>query len=146
MSDRPALRALERKLLRAPRRRPFSSPEWTADVPPIAGVYGIWDVRRHCLIYIGETSDLQLRFRDLRRAVNHTFTKKVRGYLRVASSTSDQDVRSLMCKRFELAFLPVPFGRRELEEYLVIRFRATLINKPANRLLSGPQYQWVRPA
>ncbi len=146
LSIRKTLRAAERRLFRAPRRRPFSSDTWATDVPSSAGVYGIWDTRRRCLVYVGETSDLHLRFRDLQRAINHTFTKKVRNYLGLAPSSSDAEVRRRMSQRFTLAFLPIAFGRSEVEEYLVLRYRDTLENKPANRLLRGSQYDWVRPA
>jgi hypothetical protein len=35
-------------------------------------------------------------------------------------------------------------GRSEIEEYLILRWRKTLINKPTTRLLKGEQYSWVK--
>ena len=55
-------------------------------------------------------------------------------------------VSASMARSYELAFLAVPFGRKELEEYLVLRYRTHLFNKPTKRLVRGEQYTWVRPA
>lgn len=143
---RRTLRAYERKLLSGPRRRVLGSPSWDADVPNLAGVYVIWDRSVRVLVYVGETSDLRSRFRDLRRSINHTFTNKMRSYLGLGSRATDQAVAVAMAARFELAFVPVEFGRSEVEEYLVLRHRKSLINKPALRLHRGNQYSWVAPA
>jgi hypothetical protein len=63
-----------------------------------------------------------------------------------ASSATETELNALLAGRFELAFLPVSFGRSELEEYLILRWRQTLYNKPTLRLLQSRQYGWVKEA
>ncbi len=136
----------EKRLLHAPRRRLLASLEWDVDVPHLPGVYAIWDYLQGHLVYVGETSDLKSRFGDLRRSVNHTFRRKARAYLRLGANAPEIQLTAAMAKAFELAFLPIAFGRSEIEEYLVLRYRDSLVNKPASRLLIGEQYNWVVPA
>jgi len=62
-----------------------------------------------------------------------------------ASSVTERDLNRLLAARFEISFVEVSFGRAELEEYLVLRWRSTLYNKPAVRLKGSPQYRWVQP-
>lgn len=143
---RQVLPAIERRLMRLPRRRVLANARWADDVPNLAGLYAIWDRKLRTIVYVGETSDLRSRFHDLRRAVNHTFTNKMREYLKLGARATDIQVARAMARRFELAFLAIPFGRSEAEEYLVLRYRKSLINKPAHRLLVGTQYNWVTPA
>ena len=50
-----------------------------------------------------------------------------------------------MSEHYEMSFIEVQLGRAELEEFLVLRWRGTLLNKPAQRLLRGERYKWVQP-
>ena len=138
------LRALEIALRKAQRRRLCCDDKWAHDVSPLAGVYAIWDTQSGKPVYVGETSALLARMGDLGRTVNHTFRRIVRNKLNVPSTT-ESALNALLADRFEIAFLPVAFGRAELEEYLILRWRKTLYNKPALRLQKSAQYQWVRP-
>lgn len=143
---RDVLLDYEYRLLHAPRRRLLDSLEWDVDVPHLPGVYAIWDHAKRHLVYVGETSDLKSRFGDLRRSVNHTFRRKARVYVGLRANAPEHQLTAAMAEAFELAFLPVAFGRSETEEYLVLRYRDSLLNKPASRLLRGEQYNWVMPA
>ena len=82
---------------------------------------------------------------DLGRTVNHTFRRIVRKKLDAVSAT-EAELNALLADRFELAFLPVPSGRSELEEYLILRWRQSLYNKLTLRLGQSSQYRWVEEA
>jgi hypothetical protein len=138
-------RALEDALCAQPRRRLCSDVGWARDVSPLAGVYAIWDARSGEPVYVGETSGVLARMGDLGRTVNHTFRRMSRKKLEAATAT-ESALSAMLADRFEIAFLPVDFGRAEFEEYLVLRWRRTLYNKPALRLQKSAQYQWVRMA
>jgi hypothetical protein len=79
---------------------------------------------------------------DLGRTVKHTFRRIARKKCDAATAT-ESDLNAILARRFEIAFLPVDFGRAELEEYLILRWRKTLYNKPALRLQRSAQYHWV---
>lgn len=108
-------------------------------------MYAIWDRSSGALVYVGETSGLRDRFGDLGRLPNHTFRRYAARLLKVNRALRAAALSSAMAARFEVGFLVVKFGRAELEEFLILRFRASLVNKPAKRLLRSPQYDWVVP-
>ena len=137
------LESHERALMAAPRRAILSAKDWAVDVPREAGVYAIW--QSDTPIYVGESSGLKARMSDLARPVNHSFTKKTCVTLSLVE-TSLQELAAAMSSRYALSFIAVPFGRAEIEEYLILRWRNSLVNKPATRLLKSPQYQWVKAA
>jgi len=136
---------LEAALKSAPRRRLCCDSNWANDVTVAAGVYAIWDIRIRKPVYVGETSGLLARMGDLGRTVNHTFRRIVRKKLNAESAT-EADLNAMLADRFELAFLPVSFGRSEFEEYLILRWRQSLYNKPTLRLGQSSQYKWVEEA
>jgi hypothetical protein len=144
-ANRHLLKRLENDLTCAPLRRLCCDPKWAADVAVDAGVYAIWDIRTEKPVYVGETSALLARMSDLGRTVNHTFRRIVRKRLK-AESASEHELNAVLASRFELAFLRVPFGRAELEEYLILRWRRSLYNKPTLRLRKSNQYKWVEEA
>jgi hypothetical protein len=115
---------------------------WASDIPRLAGVYAIWDSRSGSPVYVGETSGLFARMADLGRTPNHTFRRIVREKLSPKSNKEDA-LNAMLAERFEIAFVAVDFGRAELEEYLILRWRRTLYNKPAFRLTKSEQYQWL---
>lgn len=135
---------LECAIKRASRHKLFGSTGWVKIAPDEPGVYVIWNKRTKKPEYVGESSSLRQRLRDLGRWENHTFRSKVAeklGEKKNNNNALSQKISAL----YEFSFIHVTFGRAELEEYLILRWRAFLINKPAVRLLNGNQYSWVRP-
>lgn len=130
----------ERLLVAEPRRRLEATGDWAVKYPAEAGVYVIWDGATP--IYVGESSSLALRMADIRRPVNHPFPKEI-----CAEHGMGEDglvaLSRFMSSRYTVSCLRIPFGRREVEEYLVLRWRRHVLNKPALRLLRSPQYDWV---
>ena len=78
---------------------------------------------------------------DIMRPINHAFTKKISKQFDITNLT---ELRTHMSKNYKLSFITVDLGRSEIEEYLILRWRETLINKPTTRLLKGEQYSWVK--
>lgn len=115
-------------------------PKWASDVPQDAGVYVLW--KGSSPIYVGETSSLRSRMRDLTRVENHTFARLTCKQYSIASSDKVGLV-AVLSKTYTLSFILVPFGRKEVEEFLILRWRSSLFNKPTTRLMKGTQYEWV---
>jgi hypothetical protein len=132
----------ESELRAAPRRKLLEEARWADDVPAEAGVYAVWEVDTP--VYVGESSSLKARMSDIGRPINHTFARKTCKALLIPE-TSIQELVAAVREKYLLSFIAIPFGRAEVEEYLILRWRTTLINKPAKRLLRSPQYAWVRP-
>ena len=112
---------------------------WKNIFPDYSGVYVIWDNEKP--IYVGETSGLKSRMSDLMRPINHAFTKKIDNKIEAQSL---DELRTYMSDKYKLSYISIDLGRSEIEEYLILRWRKTLINKPTTRLLKGSQYSWVK--
>jgi hypothetical protein len=141
---RQTLSSMEAELQRAPTRPLCSAHDWATDVPLSPGVYAVWEVESRDVLYVGETTCLRDRMRDMGRWENHICRRKLAGKL--GFGRSDESVLSTaLAERYVLAYLPVALGRVELEEYLSLRWQETLINSPSRRLRRGTQYDWVQP-
>lgn len=140
MNIQQSLRDYESALSGAPRRVVGGGQKWASDVPQDAGVYVLW--KDESPIYVGETSSLRSRMRDLTRFENHTFAKLTCKQFGIATADKAGLV-DIFSKTYKLSFILVPFGRKEVEEFLIIRWRSSLFNKPTTRLMKGSQYDWV---
>jgi hypothetical protein len=112
---------------------------WKNIFPHHAGVYVLWN--GDIPVYVGETSGLFSRMHDLMNPVNHAFTKKISQETKI---TNLEVLRADISKKYTVSYIEVNFGRSEIEEFLILRWRNTLTNKPTKRLLKGSQYSWVR--
>ena len=128
----------EKKLVNAEKHIFFSN-EWKDVFPNHSGVYVVWEKEQP--IYVGETSGLKSRMLDIMRPVNHAFTKKISIKINLDNL---EDLREFISNNYKLSYITVNLGRSEIEEYLILRWRNTLINKPTKRLLKGEQYSWVK--
>jgi len=128
----------ENKLINT-NRHTFFDDDWKQIFPNHSGVYVIWEKEQP--IYVGETSGLKSRMLDIMRPINHAFTKKISNKYNLFDLT---ELRKFMLDNYKLSYIKVDLGRSEIEEYLILRWRKTLINKPTTRLLKGEQYSWVK--
>ena len=128
----------ENKLINT-NRHTFFDDDWKQIFPNHSGVYVIWEKEQP--IYVGETSGLKSRMSDIMRPINHAFTKKISNKYNLFDLT---ELRKFMSENYKLSYIEVDLGRSEIEEYLILRWRKTLINKPTTRLLKGEQYLWVK--
>jgi len=128
----------EHKLVNAEKHTFFRN-DWQQTFPNYSGVYVIWE--KELPIYVGETSGLKSRMLDIMRPINHAFTKKISNKFKLSDL---KKLREFMSINYKLSYITVDLGRSEIEEYLILRWRQTLINKPTTRLLKGEQYSWVK--
>jgi hypothetical protein len=105
-------------------------------------VYALWDTKLRKVAYVGQTSSLRDRMSDLSHSVNHTCRRKIGRILGIASA-SEKRLSAAMAKRYAISFLEVLIGRLELEDYLKLRWRPSILNGPSKRLLKGRRYTWV---
>jgi hypothetical protein len=111
--------------------------------PKSPGVYCIWEEGKIC--YVGETSGLSGRMRDLTRTVNHTFRRKVgrsnfsniSGYETATNSKKfpthiEDKIDDFITSKMKISFLPLTLGRKELEEY-ICRNNNPKYNSPVKR-------------
>lgn len=143
MSAKEILEKYEEAIKNAPRVTPLSFIGWANHIPKEAGIYVIW--KAETPFYVGETSSLRLRMSDLARPINHSFTKKI-ARLHKISEAAYADLAREISTHYQLSHIKVELGRAEIEEYLILRWRNSLINKPTKRLLHSTQYQWVEHA
>lgn len=138
------LRKLESQVRKAHRSSLHPRSGWNDDVPSLGGVYVIWEKKsRKKPIYVGETCHLKLRFGDLRRNVNHSFRKRIAKRLKL-EHLSDTEFSKRLSRKYSISFVTVEFGRKELEEYLLLRWRKSAVNKPQKRLLRSEQYADIK--
>ena len=128
----------EQKLIDA-KKHTFFSDDWKQIFPNYSGVYVVWENEQP--IYVCETSGLKSRMSDIMRPINHAFTKKISNKFKLFDLN---ELRKFMTVNYKLSFIQTKLGRSEIEEYLILRWRKTLINKPTKRLLKGEQYSWVK--
>jgi len=138
MSIQDKLLEYEKKLIDIERHLFFNT-NWKQTFPNHSGIYVVWE-KEHP-VYVGETSGLKSRMSDIMRPINHAFTKKISNKFKIFELDK---LRKFMSENYKLSYLTVDLGRSEIEEYLILRWRKTLINKPTTRLLKGEQYSWVK--
>lgn len=111
----------------------FKSDSWVEDnnIPSEPGVYVIWDTSsgKEKKVYVGESSSLKSRMRNIGRTKNHTFRRMVKKALNITSD-DETALSKEMSKRYLVSFIKVKFGRAELEEFLV-KLWPEVWNKPA---------------
>lgn len=103
-----------------------------------SGVYALFEKDK--LVYIGETGNLQDRMGDLNRTVNHSFRKQL-GATRFGGIKSKRkfadEVEKLLDDFFSehlyVSFIPVNFGRLEIETFLIDKHQAQLLNAEKKR-------------
>jgi len=108
----------------APRPIELSKRGWRSLVPRGGGVYVIWLKGQEMRpLYVGETAHLHERLGDLARTLNHTFRRQVKKQLERGKRTiGERELSAHIERRFRISYLPVSFGRKELEEYLICRW------------------------
>lgn len=140
---RDALRRLEAEIVGVTRTRLLDRRDWARNVPDKAGVYVVWDEALGVPVYVGQTSSLAHRMRDIARWENHTCRRKLAEILKI-SRCDEMALSAALAKRYSISYLALSFGRIELEEYLRVRWRELVINSPATRM--ARVYAWVHQA
>jgi excinuclease UvrABC nuclease subunit len=134
------IRKIEKRIFMKSNRIKYTpSTEWFKEIPSEAGVYAFF--KNDKIIYIGETGSLRSRIKDSTRTVNHTLRrtigkrryKNIKGYLEATSYKRFPDHIETKINKYMnsiyIVFIPVSFGRSEIEEYIVDRYRPIYNNK-----------------
>jgi GIY-YIG catalytic domain len=142
--DAAVLEKLEKmgEALRQKQKLPMFEPldSWTVGIPENPGVYAIWDINERNLAYIGETSSLKSRMRDIGKTKKHTFRRKVAKKPEMASN-DEAGLSEKISKRYAVSFIEIQFGRAELEEFLILRWKPELNKKSAKRSPLSKHYE-----
>ena len=131
-------------VLESARKYDLYSKEWYDTAPSRAGVYFVW--RESELVYVGETSNIKKRMRDLRNTLNHTLRRKIgkeyfsthEEYLPATSkikfSEAIETAITNYCKEnLKVSYFPLSIGRKEVEESFVLGDPRPLYNSPNKR-------------
>lgn len=130
----------ETKLFNSPRIKFKKCKNWrNKNVPNESGIYAIFE-NNDALIYIGESGNLKERMNEINRTVNHSFRKQF-GYLRYNGIKSKkkfaENVEIQLDEYFSnnlyVSFLPINFGRLEIETYLISKYQEKIINSIKKR-------------
>ncbi|MCM4156254.1 GIY-YIG nuclease family protein [Gramella sp. AN32] len=134
------LERIEKELFNSKRIKFKKCKDWRKNnVPNEPGIYAIFENDDN-LIYIGESGNLKDRMNEINRTVNHSFRKQF-GYLRYRGIKSRKkftdDIEMLLDEYFAnniyVSFLPINFGRLEVESYLIGKFQEKVINSIKKR-------------
>lgn len=130
----------EIKLFDSPRIKFKKCKNWRNDnVPNESGIYAIFENDNE-LIYIGESGNLKERMNEINRTVNHSFRKQF-GHLRFngikskKKFTDDVEIQldEYFANNLYVSFLPINFGRLEIETYLISKYQKKIINSIKKR-------------
>ncbi len=110
-------------------------------LPQLPAVYALFRNEEE-LLYIGETGNLQERMNEINRTVNHTFRKEL-GYRRhggIKSSKKfcyevEEKLDLFYKENLYLTFIPVNYGRLEIETFLITKYQTQLLNSEKKRKL-----------
>lgn len=113
--------------------------QWAKSFPADSGVYMLFENGQ--LVYVGESGSLSGRVTDMlnsrhhtvRRALGELRFKDVPGYTKATSSIKyPEHIEKLVeetMRGFKISALPIPFGRKEFEEYVESKHKPELNRK-----------------
>lgn len=116
---------------------------WSRDFIDKPGVYVFFE--KNEIVYVGETSSIKERMRDILDSRHHTLRRKigvfnfseVPGFKKANSKNKfppniEQMVSNWMAKKMKLSFVNVQLGRKELEELIIKKYNPKY-NTPSKR-------------
>lgn len=118
---------------------------WTTTIPSVAGVYALKEANE--IVYVGETGNLRGRMTDLldsrhhtvRRSIGHKLFANLEGFIQATTKKKFPEhieilVNDHIRKNLQIAFIQVPLGRKELEEYIEKNIKEEIkLNKRGKR-------------
>ncbi len=130
----------EKLIFLAPKIRVGFDQKWAENFPNEPGIYAVFDKEK--TIYFGETGNIRKRMRDLRRTVNHSLRRTLGFELFGEKATtkikfSDRveiKLNEYFEKNISVACVVQKFGRLEIEEFLVDKYKEQLYNKKSKRM------------
>lgn len=137
--------SLRHLIKKSNRRKIYLSSKWINTLPLEPGVYVVFE--KGILVYVGETGNIQYRMWDmmnsrqhqLRRNVGRMNFSKMPGYRKASSRKKfpeklEKKLNRWIQNKFEISTLPVYFGRKELEEYIIEQYKPKYNQKGRRKL------------
>jgi len=134
------IKAYEKQVLvKRNKKNIYLTNEWVKQAPIEAGIYVVFKNKK--IVYVGETGSIQGRMNDLRRTVNHTLRRsigakkfaKVKGFQKATSKKKFSPRIEKLVEKYirglDISVLPIAFGRKEMEEYLISKYKPIFNNK-----------------
>jgi hypothetical protein len=121
---------------------------WAKKQSEFAGVYMLFDEGRP--VYVGETGKLLGRIADMLDSRHHTVRRSIgeqyysgqTGYVKATSSQKHPDhIETLVqnhLMKLKLSVLPISFGRKEFEEYIIDKY-IPVLNRKSKRGGGSPR-------
>lgn len=106
--------------------------QWNAQVPLLGGVYVLWRNRKP--VYVGETCNLWDRIYEMAERGRHNALPKL-------VSLKEKRVRGIALTKLKsvqslgITWHKLDLGRKEIEEYLVSKWRKRVVNKEDGRFV-----------
>lgn len=130
--------AIEYDLLSKPKTAFSLEGNWNKQFPSEPGIYAVFEKKK--FMYIGETSDIRERMKDVRRTYNHTFRRKL-GKIRLNaelagnlfSKETEFALDRYMVEHLEFTCHALTFGRKEVEAYIADKRNGQLLNSESFR-------------
>ncbi|MFC5449148.1 hypothetical protein ACFPOG_12820 [Paenibacillus aestuarii] len=114
------------------------STSFNTAAPMEAGLYFVWE--NQDLVYVGESGNIKKRMANLKSTPNHTLRRKIGQSLGYTLQKNDmflpleEQHLNLYCSTHcEVAFVPIPVGRREIEENFIFRVSKPKYNQDSTR-------------
>ena len=149
MDIKNILNEYDEKLFDKTNRRIFVlDRKWTKSVSSESGVYAFFN-KDEKILYVGETGSLRGRMSDVRRTQNHSFRRAIGNKL---YSDKDGFIKATSKKKFSteietdldkymaglyVNIIPLPFGRKEVEEYFIDKYDPEFNTKKKRNVMSG---------
>ena len=134
------LKKAENQLLNSNRIKFKKCKDWRKEnVPNEPGIYAIFENDDE-LIYIGESGNLKDRMNEINRTVNYSFRKQF-GHIRYKGIKSRKKfadeveilIDDYFAQNLYVSFLPINFGRLEIETFLIDKYQVKLFNSIKKR-------------
>ena len=102
----------------------------------------LWELTSGAPIYVGETACLAERLTDFGRYVNHSARRKLAVKFKL-DRAQEQEISARIRDSVRISFVELHFGRKELEEYLTLKWSGRLLNSTMRRAHAPNRFQWV---
>jgi len=130
----------EIELLNSKKLKFKKSKEWRDDnIPNEAGIYAIFNNKNE-ILYIGESGNINARMDEINRTVNHSFRKQLGAEMfdgikskKKFNDSIEEELDKYFKNNIYLSFLPVNFGRLEIETFLIDKYQDRIYNSEKKR-------------
>jgi hypothetical protein len=143
------LKKQEKAFLGLPRLPITDSDDFLTAVPSSGGVYVLWSIKSDSPAWVGETCHLHDRIHELVKLPRHVFRKKLAATFEL-DPTDAVAISLALSGGYKISYRTIDRGRKELEEFLVVRwnqkFPKSLLNRLQKRFMMTDEYKQIKDA